>query len=340
MGNARLKSHWENGAAVEALREGGWDFVVLQEQSTLGVLVVDGRHEINEPERILYPYARKFHAEARQRGTRTLLALTWSRRRAPEAQARLSHAFLTLGRELDATVSPIGLAWQAVRDQHPDVPLYLDDGSHPTPAGTYLAACTLYATLFGRSPEGLATSARGIPIPNGQPQGAETTLVSLPEPTARLLQKAAWQAVETLKTRDSALDTPAPRPLPSLPTGASVKWDALAGTWAGELRFYPEEWGQSPARMRLELKRTDEQYQGQLRISFADGTSEGPHAVQLERSPEGTMRFTAPFGANAPGDVRFEAATDRNGQLVGTAAHEDPRTLDRILGSWSLAPVR
>jgi hypothetical protein len=190
VGGARLKTHWDDGEAVDVLREGGWSHVLLQEQSTLGMRLVDGRHEINDPERIFFPYARRFHAEARKRGARTLLALTWSRRQAPEAQARLSHAVLSLGRELGATVIPMGLAWQAVREQHPDIPLYVEDGSHPSPAGTYLAACTLYATLFGRSPEGLTATVRGVPTPGGQPRGAETSLVSLPEPMARVLQQA------------------------------------------------------------------------------------------------------------------------------------------------------
>ena len=30
-----------------------------------------------------------------------------------------------------------------------------DDDEHPSPSGTYLAAATIYATVFGASPEGL-----------------------------------------------------------------------------------------------------------------------------------------------------------------------------------------
>ncbi len=36
--------------------------------------------------------------------------------------------------------------------------LYIEDG-HPTEAGTYLAACVLYATIFGKSPVGIRASA-------------------------------------------------------------------------------------------------------------------------------------------------------------------------------------
>jgi hypothetical protein len=307
------------------------------------MLLVDGRHEVNDPERILFPYARRFHAEARRRGTKTVLALTWSRRHAPEAQARLTHAFMTLGRELGAPVAPIGLAWQAVREQHPDIALYVEDGSHPSPAGTYLAACTLYATLFGRSPEGLAFTARGVPIPDGQPTGGETPLVSLPEAQARVLQQAAWRAVETLRANGGTLDVTAPpvRPRPSLPSGAGVRWELLPGAWEGELRLFPEERGQSPARMRLELTKDAEQYSGTVRVTFVDGSGEGPFAVRATPSPEGTLRFTTLFGGSLQGEVRFEAVMAGDGRrLVGTAAWEDPKTFDRALGSWRLEAVR
>jgi hypothetical protein len=340
LGGARLKTHWDQGKAQAAIREGGWDSVVLQEQSTLGILLLDGKHHINDPERLLFPYARRFHEEVKKQGAKTVLALTWSRRHAPEAQVRLNQAFLTLGRELGAAVTPMGLAWQVVRTQHPDIALYVDDGSHPAPAGTYLAACTLYATLFGRSPEGLTSQVRGIAIPDGQPQGGEISLIDLPEPTARILQQAAWQAVQALQTAGDSIEAPPPRALPSLPSGARVRWDALAGTWNGELRFYPEEWGQSPAQLRLELTRAGAHYTGVLRVTFAEGNGEGPFQVTAEHTPEGTLRFTAPFGTNGPGQVRYEAVTDGAGKLVGTAAYEDPATLDRMFGSWTLGRAR
>jgi len=335
-GSARLKTHWDDGKAVEAIREGGWSHVVLQEQSTLGILLVDGRPQINDPERFFFPYARRFHDEAKQRGAKTVLALTWSRRQAPEAQSRLSHSFLSLGHELGATVTPIGLAWQAVREQHPDIALYVEDGSHPSPAGTYLAACTLYATLFGHSPQGLTSTVRGVALPDGQPRGGETLLVSLPEPTARILQKAAWQAVEALKARGSTLETPPPQALPSLPPGANLREEVVPGTWNGELRFYLEERGQSPAKLRLELSRTGARYTGVLRVIFAHGNGEGPFQVHPERDPAGTLRFTAPFGSDRPGLVRYEAVLGNDGKLVGTAMYEDPTTLDRMFGSWRL----
>lgn len=36
------------------------------------------------------------------------------------------------------------------------IDLWQDDGSHPTVAGTYLAACVFYGVIFGESPRGLS----------------------------------------------------------------------------------------------------------------------------------------------------------------------------------------
>ena len=60
--------------------------------------------------------------------------------------------------EVDARVVPIGPAWQRALRERPDVPLYLDDGSHPTAAGAYLAACVFTAALFDRRPTGWSVS--------------------------------------------------------------------------------------------------------------------------------------------------------------------------------------
>jgi hypothetical protein len=60
-----------------------------------------------------------------------------------------------------ASVSPVGVAWKWVRDTYPTINLYSSDGSHPSPEGSYLAACTFYASMF-RLPSSGATSLLGI----------------------------------------------------------------------------------------------------------------------------------------------------------------------------------
>jgi hypothetical protein len=55
--------------------------------------------------------------------------------------------------------------------------LWQDDASHPSTAGTYLAACVFYAAVFRQSPDGLEFTA------------------GLPADSAAILQKVAAQEV-------------------------------------------------------------------------------------------------------------------------------------------------
>src|SRR3954471_13790571 len=141
-GGASLRRHWNAGAAAEAIRTGRYDRVVLQEQSTLPVKSAARMHES----------VRLFDSEIRKAKSRTVLYMTWGRRHAPETQQAITDAYTTIARELGADVIPAGLAWQMFLAKHKSPVLHDKDGSHPTIAGTYLAACTAFAVLFARSP--------------------------------------------------------------------------------------------------------------------------------------------------------------------------------------------
>ncbi|HEX4525082.1 MAG TPA: SGNH/GDSL hydrolase family protein [Casimicrobiaceae bacterium] len=147
-GGASLKRHWNAGIARERLAKQPWNYVVLQEQSTLPVKN-PGRYHEN---------VRLFAPEIARRGAKTALYLTWSRQQAPETQDRITRAVEEIAAEIDALVVPVGPAWQTVMARHADVTLYTDDGSHPTAAGSYLAACLFLARLFGETPRGFSVS--------------------------------------------------------------------------------------------------------------------------------------------------------------------------------------
>jgi hypothetical protein len=63
--------------------------------------------------------------------------------------------YVAVGNEIGALVIPVGLAFEEAYRRRPDIKLHqFYDGSHPTLLGTYLAACTVYATLYAKSPVG------------------------------------------------------------------------------------------------------------------------------------------------------------------------------------------
>ncbi len=172
-GGATLKRHWETGRALEAIRRGKWDYVILQEQSSLGI---DAFPRIYDP-KIFHDYARLFDAEIKKAGARTVFFLTWGRQDSPQSQALLTHAYASIAAELKALVAPVGIAWQNALKENPKLVLHWMDGSHPNAAGTYLAACVFYAVLFSSSPEGLSRS-------------------NLSEEDAAFLQRIAWQTAK------------------------------------------------------------------------------------------------------------------------------------------------
>jgi hypothetical protein len=243
-GGMRLEDHWRAADAHTALREGPWDVVVLQEQSTLGVdWFLDGRTRVSTDE-VFAPAVDRWVGRVREAGARPVLYLTWARKATREDQAGLNRAYGRAARRTGAEVAPVGLAWQRSRSGSPEVELYADDGSHPAPAGSYLAASTLVARVFGKSPVGLPGQITGPPVDlqTGQVKSLESALlVRLDAGPAHALQRAAHASLddwdrEPTRTDDVPMAGPVPSPLPaSVARGAGD----FTGTWRGTMRLHP-----------------------------------------------------------------------------------------------------
>lgn len=189
-GGATLKMHWEDGGALKAIKQGGWDFIVLQEQSLL---------PLNDPA-TMHNYARLFDAEIKKAGAKTVFFLTWARQNRPETQTALTDAYTKIAKELNALIVPVGLAWQSVFKENPKMVLHLPDQSHPNSTGSYLAACVFYSVLFARSPENLAARIEGKSVKTDGRVNEETSeLVNLNKTDAAFLQRIAWQTVKMMK---------------------------------------------------------------------------------------------------------------------------------------------
>ena len=170
-GGASLRAHWNAGHATRLIEGGGFDAVVLQEQSTLPVKNPVRMHE----------NVRLFHEVIQAAGATTVLYMTWARRAEPQAQNAITKAYTQIGRELGATIVPVGTAWARFLAAHDQPVLHDRDGSHPTIAGSYLAACTFFGALFKESPVGNAAAVAGV---NEQERAA--------------LEASAWQTCRPL----------------------------------------------------------------------------------------------------------------------------------------------
>jgi hypothetical protein len=168
-----LRQHWSLGEAATRIAAERWDYVVLQEGSTTILQDADTTAR----------YVARFDSLARAHGARTVLFLAWTYGELPLAtQDTVTRATLGIADRVDALVAPVGIAWWQVRQLRPDLSLYLPDSIHPSPIGTYEAACVFVATLWRRTPVGLA-----LPYAAG-----DTNVVSLDSATVRLLAGTAW----------------------------------------------------------------------------------------------------------------------------------------------------
>jgi len=94
--------------------------------------------------------------------------------------------YVATGNEVGALVIPVGLAFDEAYRRRPDIKLHKEfDGTHPDLIGTYLAACTVYASVYGRSPVGNAYTYYG----------------RIDQDTATFLQQVAWDTVKKFYSR-------------------------------------------------------------------------------------------------------------------------------------------
>ena len=93
--------------------------------------------------------------------------------------------YVEAGNEIGALVIPVGLAFEEAYRRHPELVLHKSDGTHPTLIGTYLAASTVYAAVYGRSPVGNPYNYEG----------------AIDNATAKMLQQVAQDTVERFYRR-------------------------------------------------------------------------------------------------------------------------------------------
>lgn len=152
-----------------------WDVVVLQGHS---------RATLKPASRIAFAEAADtLDGWVRAASSRSMLFMTWAYGDRPEMHETVQREYTRLGNRLAATVAPVGVAFQIVEQERPDLAVTGEDQIHPTRFGTYLAASVFYATLYGASPEGSLYHA-----------GLE------PE-RATYAQRVAWRALQEYRSR-------------------------------------------------------------------------------------------------------------------------------------------
>jgi hypothetical protein len=163
MGGATLQMHLQNPATTQKINEKHWDYVILQEQSQIPSF-------IPERDTMMYPYAIALDSIIHSNWlcTQTIFFMTWAHKYGDlgilqnggtdsfeDMQQRLRSGYKTIADSLEAVVTPCGWAWRKLIQTYPSIELYSADNYHPAENGTYLAACTFFASIFKETAVGI-----------------------------------------------------------------------------------------------------------------------------------------------------------------------------------------
>ena len=182
-GGFTFQNHVNDQATYTAINQNPWDVVVIQGQSQ------DPSFPTGQVNSTSYPFAVQLSDSvlANNACSNVMYFMTWGRQNGDpqwdsintfdKMNSRLYNAYRRFADSVDATVAAVGASWKYVRDTYPTINLYSGDGSHPSVEGSYLAACTFYASLFRQSPVGAVCFAGLDPTVAGQLQAAAATVI-------------------------------------------------------------------------------------------------------------------------------------------------------------------
>ena len=166
-GGCTFMQHCTN-QSMSYICQGGWDAVVLQEQSQMPAF------PDWQVEQEVFPYAKQLvdSVYAHSPCGEPMFYMTWGRKNGDQYNAAafpplgtyegmdslLALRYTLMAQQDDAALCPVGRVWHRLRTTDPKLELYQPDESHPTVAGTYAAACAFYVMLFHRDPMGITFS--------------------------------------------------------------------------------------------------------------------------------------------------------------------------------------
>jgi hypothetical protein len=151
-----LEERLNHAPSVDLLRSQDWSFLVLQAQkySSSGQFVYSTAE------------AEAFIRMGREQHAVPIMFPEWPRRGVDETQ-RIYDLHVSIAQRETACVAPIGQAWDLSLARFPSLELHAPDGNHSNPAGAFLAALILFATITGNSPMDVPPLAAQFAVDNG-----------------------------------------------------------------------------------------------------------------------------------------------------------------------------
>jgi hypothetical protein len=133
---------------------------------------------------VFFEYAKKHSDTVRAHGAEPAFFMSWAYQDKPEMTQQLAAEYVKAGKAHNALVVPAGLAFAESIRKRPDLNLYVADKRHPSLMGTYLAACTVMASVYKQNPVGNRYTA------------------GLPADVAAHLQTVAWETAQAFHAKE------------------------------------------------------------------------------------------------------------------------------------------
>lgn len=158
-GGYTLQDHFASNVSINKILSNDWDYIVLQEQSQTPAFIS------------ALPFFNSFgnlktYIKQNKPCAQITSYMTWGHQNGDTQncptnpsvcsylgmQNLLTDRYLSTSNTLDSEVTPVGVVWKFIKENHPTINLYQTDGSHPTAAGSYIAACCFYTSLYRKDP--------------------------------------------------------------------------------------------------------------------------------------------------------------------------------------------
>jgi hypothetical protein len=161
-----MRRHLDNKYCMDVVKKGGYDWVMLQDQSILPTL--NSTPDDSGSAKDMAEMVGKVHQSSPN--AKVAIEITWGRRygnnnfgkykqyieKYPHfyadydaMQNRLIEVMTAEAEQIGTEINPLGLAWQIVMHERPDIVLYHTDNHHQSYAGAYLSAVVAYLKIYG-----------------------------------------------------------------------------------------------------------------------------------------------------------------------------------------------
>ncbi len=168
-GGYRFMDHASSPISLGKINSNNWDYVVLQAQSQETSL---GQAQLQAE---VYPFAESLSnaIRANYECSQPMFYMTWGRENGDASNcvilpwvctyqgmdSAIRATYIYMADANNTEMSPVGAVWRELRTNFPEIDLYSDDGSHPSLAGSYAAACAFYTMIYKKDPSAISWNA-------------------------------------------------------------------------------------------------------------------------------------------------------------------------------------